>query len=139
MSDGGELATIRAFANKAGEHVVRVAGVRTIYADADAAEIADAAVVGAIDLVQHYLGEAMRLRGMAGEGAHLRRAQDLPSRASADPSCTWPKSTSTDPPRRATRPRRARRCVSLSITGTSRPSRAARRWAAGAAARHGRS
>ena len=77
MSDGGELATIRAFANKAGEHVVRVAGVRTIYADADAAEIADAAVAGAIDLVQHYLGEAMRLRGMAGEGAHLRQAQDV--------------------------------------------------------------
>ncbi len=71
MSDGGELATIRAFANKAGEHVVRVAGVRTIYADADAVEIADAAVAGAIDLVQHYMGEAMRLRGMAGEGAHV--------------------------------------------------------------------
>jgi hypothetical protein len=77
MSDGGELATIRAFANKAGEHVVRVAGVRTIYADADAAEIADAAVADAIDLVQHYLGEAMRLRGMEGEGAHLRRTQDV--------------------------------------------------------------
>lgn len=69
MSDGGELATIRAFANKAGEHVVRVAGVRTIYADADAVEIADAAV--AIDLVRHYVGEVMRLRGMAGEGAHV--------------------------------------------------------------------
>ena len=76
MSDGGELATIRAFANKAGEHVARVAGLRTIYADADAAEIADAAVAGAIDLV-HYLGEAMRLRCMGGEGAHLRRTQDV--------------------------------------------------------------
>ncbi|HJQ59212.1 MAG TPA: hypothetical protein VJ890_20060, partial [Vineibacter sp.] len=55
--------------------VARIAGVLTICGDRQAAEISDDAIAAAITLVRHYLGEAARIDGLAGEGAALRRAQ----------------------------------------------------------------
>ena len=51
MGGGGSLAAIRAFANKAGEHALRLAGILTVYRDQDAAEIDAETVVNAIELV----------------------------------------------------------------------------------------
>ena len=76
MGGGGSLAAIRAFANKAGEHALRLAGILTVYRDQDANEIDADAVVNAIELVEHYLGEATRVNGMAAASEGARRAQE---------------------------------------------------------------
>jgi hypothetical protein len=61
LADGASLAPIRGFANKAPEHVLRIAGVLTLYADLSAQEISTENVAHGIELIQHYLSEALRL------------------------------------------------------------------------------
>ena len=73
----GELAPISGFANKAVEHACRLAGVIEIFADLDAAEISAERMEGAIELVQHYLAETMRLRDAASIPKHLIEAMRL--------------------------------------------------------------
>lgn len=75
MKAGGEYGDIVAFANKAPEHVARLAAVRTIFENPKAEAIEAEAVIGSIVLVDHYLGEARRLASLAAIGEELRRAE----------------------------------------------------------------
>jgi hypothetical protein len=77
MKAGAEYGDITAFANKAPEHVARIAAVRTIFENPDAVAIEAEAVIGAITAVHHYLGEAGRLASLAGVGEELSRAQAM--------------------------------------------------------------
>ncbi len=76
MAAKGSLAAIRAFANKAGEHALRLAAILTVYRDHEATEIDAETVANAITLVEHYLGEATRVAGMAVVAEGDRRAQE---------------------------------------------------------------
>lgn len=73
----GEFAPIKAFAAKAAEHVLRLAGVLCLVEDLDAAEIDEATVRRAIGLGEFYLGEALRLAGSAQADPELTAAQRL--------------------------------------------------------------
>lgn len=77
MRAGGEYGELTAFANKAPEHVARIAAVRTIFENPEAIAIEAEAVIGAITAVHHYLGEAGRLASLAGVSEELRRAQAM--------------------------------------------------------------
>jgi hypothetical protein len=66
---------LRTIMERAAEQAGRLAGVLSLFADPAAPAITAAAVEGAIALVRHYLGEAARIAGVAGESAELRAAQ----------------------------------------------------------------
>jgi hypothetical protein len=73
----GELHPIRDFAAKAPEHAARIAGVLTLVEKFDAAEIPKGAMGYAIDLVDWYIQEALRLYGSARTDDKLLRADSL--------------------------------------------------------------
>lgn len=73
----GEFAPIKAFASKAAEHVLRLAGVLRLIDDTDAAEIDDATLRRAIMLGEFYLAEALRLAGSAQADPELMAAAKL--------------------------------------------------------------
>lgn len=73
----GEFASIKAFASKAAEHVLRLAGVLRLVEDLDAAEIDEATLRRAIGLGEFYLSEALRLAGSAQADPELTAAQRL--------------------------------------------------------------
>ncbi len=56
----GQLSELRAFANKAAEHMVRIAGALTVLEDPDAQEISGATAQRARNLMEFYLSEAHR-------------------------------------------------------------------------------
>jgi hypothetical protein len=57
----GRFRAIAGLANKAPEHAGRIAGVLTLWRDLSASEIGADEMAQGIELVQHYLGEALRL------------------------------------------------------------------------------
>jgi len=61
LGDGGDFAPVRAFASKAAEHVARLAGILTLVDDIHAREIPLDKMAAGIELVKHYLSEALRL------------------------------------------------------------------------------
>jgi hypothetical protein len=61
LADDQPLKPIRGFANKAAEHVLRLAGTMTLFEDLHATEISSDHLLNGIDLVQYYLSEALRL------------------------------------------------------------------------------
>jgi hypothetical protein len=61
LADGGPLATIRGFANKAAEHAIRLAGVLTLFEDLNAKEITIEKMEAGIHLAEYYLSEGLRL------------------------------------------------------------------------------
>jgi hypothetical protein len=61
LVDGARFSFVRGLANKAPEHVLRLAGVLTLYADLNATEIPVENIKSGILLVGHYLSEALRL------------------------------------------------------------------------------
>lgn len=73
----GEFAPIKAFAAKAAEHVLRLAGVLALVEDLGAAEIDEETLGRAIVLGQFYLAEALRLVGSAQADPELMAAQRL--------------------------------------------------------------
>ncbi|HQS99903.1 MAG TPA: DUF3987 domain-containing protein [Thiobacillus sp.] len=73
----GEFAPIKAFASKAAEHVLRLAGVLRLIDDLDAKEIDEAALRRAIALGEFYLAEALRLAGSAQADPELTAAAKL--------------------------------------------------------------
>lgn len=73
----GEFAPIRAFASKAAEHVLRLAGVLRLIDDLDAAEIDEATLRRSIALGEFYLAEALRLAGSAQADPELTAAAKL--------------------------------------------------------------
>jgi hypothetical protein len=73
----GGYADLRAFANKAPEHLLRIAGTLAIIDDIDATEISEAHAENARRLVEFYLGEARRIDEMARQDHDLGTAQKL--------------------------------------------------------------
>lgn len=73
----GEFAPIKAFASKAAEHVLRLAGVLCLIEDLDAKEIDEATLRRAIALGEFYLAEALRLAGSAQADPELSAATKL--------------------------------------------------------------
>jgi hypothetical protein len=73
----GEFAPIKAFASKAAEHVLRLAGVLRLIDALDAAEIDEATLRRAIALGEFYLAEALRLAGSAQADPELMAAAKL--------------------------------------------------------------
>jgi hypothetical protein len=73
----GKLAPVQPFANKAAEHAARIAGVLTVVANIKASDINHDTLTAAIDIVQFYLGEALRLHDIAQVDETLQRAQRL--------------------------------------------------------------
>ena len=77
MTDGQELAPIRAFANKAAEHAARLAAVLQLVEDYDAGLISAANMTAGIRLAQFYIGEALRLHHAGTTDPDLTEAQKL--------------------------------------------------------------
>jgi len=73
----GALDDIREWASKAAEHACRIAGVLTLVSDPEAHCVSVAAMTGALELVQHYMGEYERLIGSADIPENIRRAVAL--------------------------------------------------------------
>ncbi len=89
LGDGGELASIRAFGAKMGEHAGRLAAVLTVYADPDAMEVNAEGMTCGIALAQHYAAEMLRLQGGSTVDPDLRLAARLLAwwQARPDPRC----------------------------------------------------
>lgn len=77
QADGGELAGVRAWASKAAEHAARIAGVITVIADRDAAEVLADTMLGAIEVTGFYMGEHVRLMGQSVQRQELQRLHAL--------------------------------------------------------------
>ena len=73
----GDFAPIKAFAAKAAEHVLRLAGVLTLVEDLQAAEIDEPTLQRAIALGEFYLCETLRLAGTAQQDTELAAAARL--------------------------------------------------------------
>lgn len=74
---GGPLKPLQDFASKAAEHAARIAGVLTIVGDHRAVEITADEMRFAVELLDWYLDEAVRLNGAARMDPDLLRAQSL--------------------------------------------------------------
>ena len=70
-----ELAPVRALASKAPEHISRLAGTFAVFEDE--ANVSESHVDRAAALMQHYLGEALRLWGTGQVSAELKLAQEV--------------------------------------------------------------
>ncbi len=75
LSDDRAFAPIAGLANKAAEHVARLAAAQTLWPDINASHIDDIALGNATLLMRHYLAESLRLRSMAATQGLLRLAQ----------------------------------------------------------------
>src|SRR5690606_2420465 len=77
MGDGGEYASIRAWASKAPSQTLRIAGVLTLVSDPDASQIEAEEIDRAATLVLFALGEAVRIVGTAAVPVEIRNAEAL--------------------------------------------------------------
>jgi hypothetical protein len=74
---GGDMKEIRAFANKAPEHLLRIAGVLALVENSDATEISGSQAESARALVAYFLSEAHRLEEVSRQDPDLILAQSL--------------------------------------------------------------
>lgn len=74
---GGALAGVTAWASKAAEHAGRIAGVITLVGNPHATAIDQEAMLGAIGVVNFYLGEHVRLMGQTVNTQRLKLLHDL--------------------------------------------------------------
>jgi hypothetical protein len=74
---GNSLEHVRDWASKAAEHTCRLAGVLTLIGDPEAIHVSVETMLGAIQLMQHYMGEYMRLIGSVGVPDAIQNAQAL--------------------------------------------------------------
>jgi len=79
LKPDGALRPIQGLASKALEHACRIAGVLTAVNDPQLRElrVTDTAAECAVELVRHYVGEAVRLRHLADQNPQLAVAQRL--------------------------------------------------------------
>lgn len=77
MADGGELSSIRGWASKAPENVLRLAAVLTLFCNVYAPKIDATEIKNAIKLIGFYEAEALRLIGVSGSGATANAAIQL--------------------------------------------------------------
>ena len=73
----GELHIVRDFAAKAAEHAARLAGVLTVVRDVGADEIGTTEMEGAVEVVNWYLAEAVRLAAASFTNPKIAAAQRL--------------------------------------------------------------
>ena len=74
---GGEMEHVRAFASKSAEQACRIAGVMTLWADRDAAEVTGETMADGIVLAGYYLAEARRLAEAGQVSAETHAAETL--------------------------------------------------------------
>ena len=77
MRDGGDFASIRAWAGKAPAQILRIAGVLTLMADPDAGVIHTDALDQAAKLMAFSLAEAVRVIGTSQVPTEIRHAEAL--------------------------------------------------------------
>lgn len=77
LAPHGELVGTREVANKAGENMLRIAGVLTLVDNPEAGVIGKTQMNQAAQLMSFYLSEAQRLQGVAEVDQKLHRAQNL--------------------------------------------------------------
>lgn len=77
QQDGGEFATVRAWASKSPAQVLRIAGVLTLIEVPDAGVIKPETIERAALLMEHHLREAARIVGTASVPAEIRHAEAL--------------------------------------------------------------
>ncbi len=77
LRSDGAFRPVTALAAKAAEHVLRLAGVVALVEQPDAGELELAHVQAGIVLARFYLGEALRLNGLASTDGRLRDASKL--------------------------------------------------------------
>lgn len=77
MGNGKALDSVRPFANKLTENAVRLAGILTLVADANAIEIDAETLADAATLAQYYADEAVRLTDAAATDPAMKRADQL--------------------------------------------------------------
>ena len=77
LVDGAELAQIRGLANKAPEHAARIAGVLSLIENAATGSISARWMEAGIQLVTHYLNEAIRLYEAGAADPDLKEAEKL--------------------------------------------------------------
>lgn len=77
QGDQGELEQVRPSASKAAEQAARIAGVLTIFANADATEVDAEAMANGIQLATHALNESLRQIGKAAISRRSRLAEDV--------------------------------------------------------------
>jgi hypothetical protein len=75
--DDGSLVTIREFSSKAAEHACRIGGVLTLLENPQATAISAETMGAALELVQAYLREHVRLAGAAGVSVETSNAVKL--------------------------------------------------------------
>lgn len=73
----GDLSGVRDFAAKAAEHAARLAGVLTVVGNVDAEAVDKGAMTSAVELVEWYLLEAVRLSADAGTNPRILAAKKL--------------------------------------------------------------
>lgn len=66
---------IRRFANKAAEHVLRLAGIMSLFDNLDVAQIKEGYIQRAIILIKYYLDETLRIQGYLSINPELALAQ----------------------------------------------------------------
>lgn len=74
-AEGRELRSVRGLAAKAAEHALRLAGVLALVEDLQTGTVLLRQLQAAIELTQHYLGEALRLFEAAADDPDLRLAE----------------------------------------------------------------
>lgn len=77
LGSEGALNRVRGFANKAAEHAARIAGVLEIISNPDRREINTVALAAAIEAVEFYLSEAVRLYESAQTNVDVQKAARL--------------------------------------------------------------
>jgi hypothetical protein len=73
----GDLASIKSFGAKAAENAARIAGVLAVVEDLHCIEVSETIMVNAIDLMNWYVSEALRLAGQAALSPALAKAVRL--------------------------------------------------------------
>ena len=94
---GGRLEPISGFAAKMAEHAARLAAVITWWVDPNAETIEAEILAGAIELVEHYGQEALRLQQAAGVPKDIADAQFFSAGCTTDGAsrkCRYPTSYS---------------------------------------------
>ncbi len=77
QAPGQYLAPIAGLASKSMQQCMRIAGVLTLVSDPGAGKVTEHAIDAAIILIEHYLGEALRLRSISKGAPDLVAAQKL--------------------------------------------------------------
>jgi hypothetical protein len=77
LGPDGSIHGIKSFANKAPEHALRISGTLTLVENPTACEISLDSIENAIDIMDYYIEESLRLLGASSIDPELEQAQQL--------------------------------------------------------------